>query len=63
MAKEVVDEMQNGCRKRTCVKDTDEEDNQEESSDVEEGSEEEKIFRSAGRSSWKVYKNVSHFHS
>ena len=44
MAKEIVDEMQDGHRKRTRVKDTDEEDNQDESSDFEEGSEEEEDF-------------------
>ncbi|KAI7851334.1 hypothetical protein BDC45DRAFT_538413 [Circinella umbellata] len=44
MAKEVVDEMQDGHRKRTRVKDTDEEDNKEEGSDFEEGSEEEEDF-------------------
>lgn len=40
MAEEVVDEMQNQRRKRTYVNDTDEEDNQEENSGIEEGAEE-----------------------
>ncbi|RCH94170.1 hypothetical protein CU097_012885 [Rhizopus azygosporus] len=44
MAKEVVDEMQNGRRKRTRVKGTDEEDYQEGSGDIEESSEEEEDF-------------------
>ncbi|CAO3642241.1 unnamed protein product [Mucor fragilis] len=40
MAEEVVDEMQNQRRKRTHVNNTDEEDNQEENSGIEEGAEE-----------------------
>lgn len=44
MTKEVVDEMQDGRRKRTRVKGTNEEDYQEGSGDIEESSEEEKDF-------------------
>ncbi|KAG1453616.1 hypothetical protein G6F56_007524 [Rhizopus delemar] len=40
MAEEIVDEMQNQRRKRMHVNDTNEEDNQEENSDIEEGAEE-----------------------